>query len=236
MIYNLETVADNIKSARLFRNYSQDYLAFKLNISQNGYSKIELGYTRLSVERLIKIAEVLEVNLTSLLEITDIREEVKAISHMEIVPKILEIICHTTGMGFAAVARVTDEQWIACSIRDEINFGLKPGDELKLETTICNEIRQSGKEVIIDEVSKDPLYTNHLTPALYGFQSYISIPINRKNGNFFGTLCAIDPKPAKLNRPETINMFRLFADLISFHLHSIAFDQSRLPMNEKHLN
>jgi GAF domain-containing protein len=56
---------------------------------------------------------------------------------------------------------------------------------------------------------------------MYGFQSYISVPIRRADGSFFGTLCAIDPKPAKLNTPETVGMFRLFADLIGFHLDAV---------------
>jgi signal transduction histidine kinase len=47
------------------------------------------------------------------------------------------------------------------------------------------------------------------------------VPIIRRDGTFFGTLCAIDPKPATLNNTATIGMFTLFADLVSFHLSSI---------------
>ena len=57
-------------------------------------------------------------------------------------------------MGFAAVARVTEDRWIACSVRDEISFGLQPGGELKVETTICHEIRQSREPVIINLVTR----------------------------------------------------------------------------------
>lgn len=151
----------------------------------------------------------------------DIQADIDAISSIPAVATILEVICRTTGMGFAAVARVTDKQWIACSVRDEIDFGLKPGGELNLETTICHEIRQSGKGVIIDRVDQDDIFFNHHTPATYGFQSYISIPIIRKDGSFFGTLCAIDPQPARLNNPQIIGMFNLYVDLISFHLNAI---------------
>jgi len=150
-----------------------------------------------------------------------LQADVDNIGKITAVPTILDMICRTTGMGFAAVARVTDEKWIICSVKDEIQFGLLPGGELKLETTICHEIRQSGKPVIIDEVSKDPVFVNHHTPAMYGFQSYISIPIIRKDGTFFGTLCAIDPRPHVLNTSEVIGMFTLYADLISFHLNAI---------------
>ncbi|NCD71945.1 ATP-binding protein [Mucilaginibacter agri] len=152
---------------------------------------------------------------------SDIQADIEAIGQIPIVENLLEVICRSTGMGFAAIARVTEEHWIACSVRDEINFGLIPGGELKLETTICHEIRQSGREVIIDHVADDPQFCTHHTPAMYGFQSYISMPIIRKDGSFFGTLCAIDPRPAKLQNPQTINMFKLFADLIAFHLNAI---------------
>lgn len=157
--------------------------------------------------------------------------DVAAIERIEAVPTILEVVCHTTGMGFAAVARVTSDRWIACGVRDEIAFGLAPGGELKIETTICSEVRQSREPVIIDHVAGDPAFADHPTPALYGFQSYISMPILLADGSFFGTLCAIDPRPARLRNPETIAMFRMFADLIAFHLDA----QARLERSEASL-
>lgn len=160
-----------------------------------------------------------------------VQEDIKAVNSISVVPSILEVICRTTGMGFSAVARVTDEKWICCAVRDEIEFGLVPGGELVLESTICHEIRQSGQGVIIDHVNLDEHFRTHHTPAMYGFQSYISIPIIRKNGEFFGTLCAIDPRPHILNTPETIGMFKLFAELISFHLDS----NDKLALSEKNL-
>ena len=126
-----------------------------------------------------------------------------------------------TGMRFAAVARVTDDRWIACSVRDDIAFGLEPGDELDVETTICHEIRQSGQAVVIDHVAEDTTYCNHHTPAIYGLQSYISVPIRLPDGALFGTLCAIDPEPHRLNTPEIVGMFEMFAEVIGFHLSAI---------------
>ena len=126
--------------------------------------------------------------------------DVAAIARIDAVPKILEVVCRMTGMGFAAVARVTDERWIACAVRDSIDFGLKRGEELKVETTLCSEIRDSGQPVIIDDVAADPTYCGHPTPAMYGFKSYISMPVVRADGTVFGTLCAIDPRPARLTR------------------------------------
>lgn len=128
---------------------------------------------------------------------------------------ILGKVCEMTKMGFAAVARVTDERWIACQVLDKIEFGLEPGDELELKTTICDEIRQSGKTVVIDEVSGDPAWRTHHTPVLYGFESYISLPIVLADGSFFGTLCAIDPKPRALSTGRVVETMRAFADQIA---------------------
>lgn len=143
---------------------------------------------------------------------------VDAIAQISAVPTILDVVCRTTGMRFAAVARVTTDRWIACGVQDNLAFGLEPGGELKIETTICNEIRDHRQPVIIDNVAEDPLYCGHHTPAHYGLQSYISMPITLADGSFFGTLCAIDTVPRTLNTPEIVGMFQLFANLIAFHL------------------
>ncbi|HEY8573662.1 GAF domain-containing sensor histidine kinase [Phenylobacterium sp.] len=148
---------------------------------------------------------------------TSIEADIAAIARIEAVPRMLDVICRTTGMGFAAVARVTEDRWVACAVRDEIDFGLKPGGELEVATTICDEIRDSGRAVIIEHVAEDPAFRAHHTPARYGFQSYISVPI-RLNGEFFGTLCAIDPRPARLKDTHVKAMFELFAELVAAHL------------------
>jgi len=148
----------------------------------------------------------------------DFGVDLDAVAHIEAVPTILRVVCRVTGMGFAAVARVTEDRWVCLAVNDEINFGIKPGGELKVETTICREVHHGREAIVIDHAAEDDVYCAHPTPKLYGFQSYISVPIFRKDGSFFGTLCAIDPKPAKLKNPGVIGMFELFAELIAIHL------------------
>lgn len=146
-----------------------------------------------------------------------IQADVEAVQVIDAVPKLLEVICRSTGMGFAAVARVTEDRWVACAVRDEIAFGLQPGGELDIVTTICNEIRASRRAVVIDDVDADPLFCRHHTPAQYGFKSYISVPIVYDD-MFFGTLCAIDPAPRTLKASAVQTTFELFAELIGAHL------------------
>ena len=144
--------------------------------------------------------------------------DVEAISAIPAVPVILSMVKHITGMRFAAIARVTESHWVACAVDDSINFGLKPGGELVLESTICHEIRQHCSPVVFGHASADPHFATHHTPLIYGLESYISIPIVLTDGRFFGTLCAIDSAPADLTDPAIVKTLTLFAQLIAMSL------------------
>jgi signal transduction histidine kinase len=145
-------------------------------------------------------------------------QDIEAIGSIDAVPVILSMVKHLTGMRFAAVARVTEKNWVACAVDDSIAFGLKPGGELVLESTICHEIRQHHKPVIFGHASAHPMFSRHHTPKTYGLESYISIPIIKANGDFFGTLCAIDSVPANLDEPAIAQTLTLFAQLIAMSL------------------
>ena len=133
---------------------------------------------------------------------------------------ILEQVCEATGMGFAAVARVTEDRWIACQVLDKIEFGLDPGDELDIKTTICNDIRECGRAIVIDSVADNPEWRMHHTPMLYGFESYASFPILLADGSFYGTLCAIDPGPRGVGAPEVIALLQSYAERVAAILSS----------------
>ncbi len=148
----------------------------------------------------------------------DTQAEIDAIEAINAVPEILQVVIRTTGLRFAAVARVTDNHWIACAVHDLIDFGLRPGDELVLESTICNEIRQHRQPVIFGHASQHPVFATHHTPLQYGFESYVSIPIVRSNGEFYGTLCALDPLPSELNAEVISQTLGLLAQLIASNL------------------
>ncbi|MBB2203269.1 GAF domain-containing sensor histidine kinase [Gluconacetobacter tumulisoli] len=155
-------------------------------------------------------------------------EVIKEAGRVPALMKILDVVYHTTGLRFATVARVTEDYWIACAVRDDIDLGLKIGDELPVQTTLSHDVLRRGEPIVINDVGADPTYFHHLASHHYHFKSYISVPILLPDGTFFGTLCATDPAPHDLNRPEILSMFRLFADLVAFHVDASA----RLAENE----
>jgi signal transduction histidine kinase len=150
----------------------------------------------------------------------DLLVDANSIQSIDAVPTILEAVSALTGLRFVCIARVTSESWTTCAVLDKLNFGLKVGDGLDVSTTLCNEVRETNKAVIIDCVEQDEKYRNHHTPRIYGFQSYISIPLYRADGAYFGTLCGLDPLPAELSRAAVVKSMTLFAQLISIQLES----------------
>ncbi len=60
-------VGENIRKVRELKGYTQDFMASKLGISQKAYSNIETNKTQLDTDRLVEIAEVLEINPTNLI-------------------------------------------------------------------------------------------------------------------------------------------------------------------------
>ena len=114
-------------------------------------------------------------------------ESVEAVERVTTVPAILKVMSELTGMRYAVVARVTDNRWIACAVLDRMDFGLPPGGELEVASTLCSEVRDQKAPIVIEHASKDTVFCNHPTPKKYGIESYIAVPIVLESGEFFGT-------------------------------------------------
>ncbi len=73
--------------------------------------------------------------------------------------------------------------------------------------------------LLINKASADPRFSEHPGLHLYGIESYIAVPLSRRDGSFFGTLCALDPLPANLTEND-FDVFHLLAQLIAFELEA----------------
>jgi len=59
-------IVSNIKRIREQKGYPQAYMAAKLDISQASYARIESQQANLNIDRLQKIAEILETDISNL--------------------------------------------------------------------------------------------------------------------------------------------------------------------------
>ncbi|TAG22818.1 MAG: XRE family transcriptional regulator [Cytophagia bacterium] len=60
-------ITQKIKIIRELKNYTQDYMAEQLGVSQNTYSRMENGQIKITIDRFQDIANILEVSIQELL-------------------------------------------------------------------------------------------------------------------------------------------------------------------------
>jgi len=145
----------------------------------------------------------------------DFQSDIDVLTGSDLIGTLLETIMLATNMRFAAVARVTADRWVACRTVDEVNFGLASGDEIEIRSTFCQSVRTTGQKVLFNDVATDDVYHNHPIATNFGIVSYASIPIHRRDGTFFGTLCAIDTEPRDVKHPRVVAMLEMFANVVS---------------------
>ena len=145
---------------------------------------------------------------------------IRDLNKFSAISSLLEVVCRVTGLQVAIIAQVTEAQWVACSVRDEMSFGIMPGDTLPAEFTICAEVKERASPIIINDLTADPVHARKPIIVDGQFRSYISVPIVLAVGTLFGTLCAFGIKPATLDTPEILGMFKLFAGLVADQINS----------------
>jgi signal transduction histidine kinase len=148
----------------------------------------------------------------------DIAEAVAAIGRMDAVPTLLQVLCSITGMRLAMVAHVGAKGWTVCAVQDELHLGITPGGPLAARTNLGFESQGLRTPIVIEQASADPRYMHRDRRGLYQVESYVSEPIFLSSGEYFGTLCAFDPKPAKLGQSFISSTFNRFAALIASQL------------------
>lgn len=64
---NTEQIAENIKNLRELKKLTREYMADELKMSLSGYSRIERGEVDLTLSKVAKISEILEVDISKVL-------------------------------------------------------------------------------------------------------------------------------------------------------------------------
>ena len=62
------SVNEKIRKVRESKSWSQEQMAEKLNMSLNGYAKIERGETKLYLDKLEQIAQVFDIDVVELMQ------------------------------------------------------------------------------------------------------------------------------------------------------------------------
>ena len=52
-------------------------------------------------------------------------QDIAAVARVSAVPHILQLVTELTGMHLHVIARVTSDEWTACAVNYQVNFGLQ---------------------------------------------------------------------------------------------------------------
>jgi len=58
----MKSIGEKVRIQRMIKGYSQEYMAFMLDISQAAYSNLERGDTEMTIRRIYEIAEIFEIS------------------------------------------------------------------------------------------------------------------------------------------------------------------------------
>lgn len=67
-----ELIATQIRTLRRNREYSQEYMALMLHISQNAYSRLENGKTPITLDRYYELCQILQIRPSELLDMVEV--------------------------------------------------------------------------------------------------------------------------------------------------------------------
>lgn len=72
-----DEIGRSVRCLREFNNYTQEYIARKLSISQRAYSKIEKGEVKISTDKFLQLLEIygVKINLLEKIAIQDFNQD-----------------------------------------------------------------------------------------------------------------------------------------------------------------
>ncbi|WP_078555916.1 sensor domain-containing diguanylate cyclase [Bacillus alkalicellulosilyticus] len=99
---------------------------------------------------------------------------------------------------------------------DDVNIPIFDNKTIPLKETYCHQIYFGNAEsIIINDATLHPVTENLAITKKLHIRSYIDVPIHYKNGEVFGTICAIDSKPSTFTEND-IEILERFSKLFSY--------------------
>ena len=77
MVLDYKAIGERIKFARNTKNISKNYIAEFLKITENELNKIEQGNTKINLETIVKLSEILEISIDYLVKGIEKKENTK---------------------------------------------------------------------------------------------------------------------------------------------------------------
>ncbi|WP_025678039.1 diguanylate cyclase domain-containing protein [Paenibacillus massiliensis] len=138
----------------------------------------------------------------------------------EVAQDILNMANQILRDKFLYITSIGEEKQVILKILDnDLDIGIHEGMKIELHGTLCNRIDFTcDKPLFFEDISKESCL-NELMPAIQAanVNAYLGVPILLRNGDIFGTLCAVN-SVATVFDSASILLFQKIAKLFSYYL------------------
>lgn len=144
----------------------------------------------------------------------------------EAVQSVLQFLHGYIGFQLWMFTRVDGEDWIILSAHDH-GYNVKSGDVLNWSDSFCSRMIEGLGPRIASSTEDIPVYAEAPINQQVPISAYVGIPIYRRNGSLFGTLCAIDPTPQLEGLQQYLPLLELQSRLLTTILQAELDAQDR---------
>ncbi|MEB1808410.1 MAG: sensor domain-containing diguanylate cyclase [Bacillaceae bacterium] len=130
---------------------------------------------------------------------------------------LLELVNSSIEGKMLFIGKTSEDTFsIIKSIDNGTGIPITDNQEIRLKESYCQQIFFGNREPLIINDSKSHPFTSKLAVTNdLNIQSYIGVPIFYKDGEMFGTLCALDSKPSHFTEKD-IDILVKFSNLFSY--------------------
>ena len=129
---------------------------------------------------------------------------------------VIEHMSRVTPLGLWAVTRVVDGRQLVLASAGEA-YPVGDGDEFAFCETPCSRMISGAGPRTAPDTARVPEYADLTCFAPLPMGAYVGTPIVQPDGELFGTVCGVDPRP----QPESLSDLRPLLDLLSSLLSAV---------------
>lgn len=156
----------------------------------------------------------------------------------EAADSVVQVLQARLGFQLWMVTRTEGDDWIVLAAQDR-GYGVEPGQVFRWRDSYCSRMVKGEGPNIAPDASKVAAYIDAPINGQIPIGAYIGLPLVRANGDFFGTLCAVDPEPQPVSICEELPLIRHHARLLNtildldFSLQEVARQKERAEADSK---
>jgi len=131
---------------------------------------------------------------------------------------VLKFLHDQIGFQLWMFTRVEGNDWIVLDAQD-YGYNVRAGDVFKWSDSFCVRMVEGKGPRISSRCEEVAAYLEAPINQQVTIKSYIGMPLAKKDGSLFGTLCAIDPQPQPPLTQQQKHLIELQSQLLATILH-----------------